>query len=262
MGRFILALILIALGVVFLLDNLIPGFSFPWETLWPVILILIGIALVVGSPMGRRRRVEETVALEGAQRARVRFAHGAGRLRASAGATGGPLLQGSFGGGVSVRRKRDGDALDVELLMGEGGWGHLMGSWGSDDLDWDVALTPDVPLELVFETGASDTRLDLSSLRVSDLRLKTGASATDITLPAAAGSTRVHVSSGAASVVLRVPAGVAARVSGTMGLGRLDVDTVRFPRGEGGYASSDFASAANRADIQVEGGVGSVEVRS
>jgi Domain of unknown function (DUF5668) len=261
LGRFILAFILIALGVIFLLDNLIPGFSFPWGTLWPVILIVIGIALVVGSLVGRRRRVEETVALEGAQRARVRFAHGAGRLRASAGATGGPLLRGSFGGGVRVGRKREGDSLDVELRMGEGGWGHLMGSWGSGDLDWDVALTPDVPLELVFETGASETRVDLSSLRVSDLRLKTGASATDITLPAA-GSTRVHVSSGAASVVLRVPSGVAARVAGTMGLGSLDVDSARFPRREGGYESPDFAEAANRVDIQVEGGVGSVVVRS
>ena len=34
-----------------------------------------------------------------------------------------------------------------------------MGSWRSDDLDWDVALTPDVPLQLVFETGASDITL-------------------------------------------------------------------------------------------------------
>jgi hypothetical protein len=264
LGRYTLALILIVLGVLFLLNNIFPDFSIPWGTLWPVILILIGLGVIIGATRGRRVRVEENVALDGAQRARVRLSHGAGRLRVSAGApsgsSGGRLLQGSFGGGVNVDRKRTGDLLEVGLTMDRGGWEHLMGSWGSGDLDWDVALAPDVPLELVFRTGASDSRLDLAGLQVTDLDLETGASATDVTLPAAA-RTRAHVTSGAASVVLRVPLGVAARVEGAMGLGKLDVDTARFPKVDSGYQSPDFAEAADRVELRVDGGVGSVTVR-
>ena len=137
-----------------------------------------------------------------------------------------------------------------------------MGSWGSDDLDWDVALTPDVPLELVFETGASDTRLDLSSLRGDRPSAQDGGQCDRHHAPGGGGIDTGTRELRSGVVVLRVPAGVAARVTGTMGLGRLDVDTARFPRGEGGYASPDFAGAVNRVDIQVEGGVGSVEVRS
>jgi hypothetical protein len=61
-------------------------------------------------------------------------------------------------------------------------------------------------------------------------------------------------------VVLRVPPGVAARVEGVMGLGKPDVDTARFPKVDGGYQSSDFAQAADRVDVRVDGGVGSVTV--
>ncbi len=80
-------------------------------------------------------------------------------------------------------------------------------------------------------------------------------------MPAQAGLTRARIESGAASVKVRIPDGVAARIYGQMGLGTLDVDSHRFPSRAGVYESSDFATAANRVEIAVEGGVGSVEVR-
>jgi hypothetical protein len=78
---------------------------------------------------------------------------------------------------------------------------------------------------------------------------------------ASAGFTHARVESGAASVKVRVPPGVAARISGQMGLGALDVDQHRFPPRGGGYESDDFSAAANRVELEVEGGVGSVDVR-
>lgn len=47
-GRYVVGLILIALGVIFLLQQF-GFFWWPgWGTLWPVVLIAIGLALVVG----------------------------------------------------------------------------------------------------------------------------------------------------------------------------------------------------------------------
>jgi len=128
-------------------------------------------------------------------------------------------------------------------------------------LDWNVGLNPDIPLDLVFETGASKSRIDLSALKVTELTIRTGASSTELVLPEKAGHTRARISSGAASVEVRVPVGTAARIRGTMGLGSLNVDGQRFPRKDSVYESDGFAAAENTVELDIEGGVGSVSVR-
>jgi hypothetical protein len=134
--------------------------------------------------------------------------------------------------------------------------------WGrGGPLDWSFGLNGEVPLSLDLQTGASDARLDLSDLRVSDLRLQTGASATRLTLPANAGQTRAEVHSGAASVSIRVPEGVAARIRIKSGMAGIAVDRGRFPRTGDTYQSPDYETAPNRVDLYVETGVGSVDVR-
>jgi hypothetical protein len=45
-----------------------------------------------------------------------------------------------------------------------------------------------------------------------------------------------------------------------MGLGSSQVDERRFPRSAAGFESADYGTAANRADIDISGGVGSVRV--
>jgi hypothetical protein len=91
--------------------------------------------------------------------------------------------------------------------------------------------------------------------------LQTGASAIDLTLPANAGYTRVDISAGAASVTVRVPSGVAARVRARGGLASVCVDRDRFPRVRGVHQSLDYDTALNKVDVNIETGVGSVDVR-
>jgi hypothetical protein len=45
-----------------------------------------------------------------------------------------------------------------------------------------------------------------------------------------------------------------------MALGSSQIDESRFPRSGDGHASPDFASAANRVDLDISGGVGAVRV--
>ena len=266
--RYFWAIFLIVLGVLFLLSNLglLPGEV--WSYLWPLFLILLGVLFLIGAS-GRGRRwaaapiVNDSLQLDGAASGQLTFKHGAGRLYVYAGSDPQLLFTGAFGGGVNKQVQRRGNELDVTLSANIQDWTSWMGPWGwdGDRLDWNVGLNPALPLALAFETGASQTTLNLSTLRVTALSLKTGASATEITMPAQAGLTRARIESGAASVKVRVPDGVAARIYGQMGLGALDVDTRRFPWRAGAYESDDFATAANRVELSIEGGVGSVEVR-
>jgi hypothetical protein len=45
-------------------------------------------------------------------------------------------------------------------------------------------------------------------------------------------------------------------------VGSIRVDEDRFPRSGSDYQSPDFGSAPNRVDLEINGGVGSVRVRS
>ena len=132
--------------------------------------------------------------------------------------------------------------------------------WLDHPSRWTIGLTTEVPLDLKVDTGASRTQLDLGDMHLRSLDLHTGASEARVRLPKAAGLTRVTANAGAASVILEVPDGVAARIRTRMALGSAQVDQTRFPATMGGYESPDFATAANRVEIDISGGVGSFRV--
>jgi hypothetical protein len=230
-------------------------------------LIGAGVWIISGATRGRADlpREQAAIPLEGATEAALKIHHGAGRLAIGAGAGPGDLLSGTFGGGLDATTTRNGGVLRVDMRVKERNVGDLASSvlrGKFDALNWDMVLSPHVTLDLDLETGASESRIVLTDLKARDVRLKTGASATTIDLPEAAGLTRLWVDSGAASVKVRVPGGVAARIRLRAALAGTRVDAVRFPRrGEAQvYESSDFETAANRVEIDVDTGVGSIEI--
>jgi hypothetical protein len=258
MGPVFWPILLIAVGVIFLLSNLGMLPFAPWQLwrLWPLIIIVIGLDVLLESLWRRGRPGGEPLSIDrdSLSEAEVSVEFGAGELRVGAGPTGTKLLEGEFSDGAEYQL-RNGQVR----LYGSRDW-NWWGWWGSRGRQWDVRLTPDIPLRLGFQLGACQSTLDLGDLRVTDLALESGAADTRVRFPRAAGMTHARVKSGAASVRLSVPEGVAARITATMAIGSLDVDTRRFPRAGSGYASPDYDTAANKLDLSIESGVGSVTV--
>lgn len=252
---------IIVAGVLLLLSNLNILPVDAWKLIWPLALILLGLWFLFAPRMARGTLETRDLALplEGARSAEVKLSYGAGRLDLGASSVPGQLLSGSFEGGVRESLQRSGELAVVHL---ESANIPVPGVFaGRAGYIWRVLISPDVDLRLTLETGASENILDLSRLRVSDLKIQSGASSTEVSLPANAGNTRVKVESGAASVTLRVPPGVAARIKGEAFLSGFEIDAARFPRVDGQhYESPDYATAANRVDISAEMGVGSVKV--
>ena len=253
--------LLVLLGFVFLLDNL--GFFGDiniWGLVWPLFLIALGIWIIWGYFFRRSPESEHaSIPLEGSTSARVRINHGAGRMTIAAHSEPEVLVMGDFGGGLDVKTRKDGDGLDVKMSVPTQ---FIPFSWYPGySLDWNFSMQRDIPLAIEMNTGASDSRIDLSELKVSELSLSSGASSTRIILPAHAGYTRVDVEAGAASVDISVPEGVAARIRSQSGLSSLKLDTARFNRSGGTYQSVDYENAANKVDITLHMGVGSVIVR-
>ncbi|MEE8390993.1 MAG: hypothetical protein V3S14_09395, partial [Anaerolineae bacterium] len=236
------------------------------RSIWPLFLILLGAWTLWGVFFSRQstETEEATIPLEGAAQARILVKHGAGRLRVDSGAGPGELLTGTFGGGLDQRVKRAGDTLNVEMRMPPVMFPPFVFPWtwgAGHTLDWSLSLNNEVPITLEFDTGAGKAQLDLTDLRVTDLRVRTGASSTDVTLPANAGHTQAKINAGAASVSVRVPSGVAARIQAGGGFVSVNVDGNRFPRTGGVYQSPDYETASNKVDLKIETGVGSIHVR-
>ena len=228
---------------------------------WPAIIVMFGIWLLVGA-LGRGRSREAaqnlSIPLESARSARIKLDHAAGRLNIRAGVSSSEVLNGVFGSEVDYKSQLEADQLQVKLRTSSHFWTWFPG----ENMDWDIHLNGDIPLYLKIDSGASASTLDLTDLKVVELAIDTGASSTEVSLPASAGSTRVDIHSGAASVNIHIPTGVAAHIKVKSGIASVNVDSNRFPRLDGGlYQSADYATAANRADITIDTGVGSVEIK-
>ncbi|MFA5873383.1 MAG: DUF5668 domain-containing protein [Anaerolineales bacterium] len=225
---------------------------------WPLLIIAFGVWLIVGF-FARNQPVEGeqvSIPLEGAASAYVKLDHGAGRLTLRSGAGSGEIVNGTFGNGLSYKSHVEGGRMEVKLRTSQQAWAW----WPGESLDWDIRLNRDIPLSLKIDSGASASILDLSDLKVTDLDIDTGASSTELTLPANAGNTHVDIDTGASSLKVSIPSGVAASIRVKSGIASVNVNP-RFPRLDGGlYQSTDYSTAANRVDMTIDAGVGSIEV--
>jgi hypothetical protein len=143
----------------------------------------------------------------------------------------------------------------VELEPYIAGWPF----WFDRPLRWNLGITTEVPVDLRLETGANRSSVDLTSLRVRRLEFKTGASETRLRLPAS-GVTTMLAEAELAGLTIEVPAGVAAHIRSAVALGSTSVDEQRFPRTGDGWESAGYDTSADRVEIEVKGGLGSVRV--
>ncbi|MFQ5615712.1 MAG: LiaI-LiaF-like domain-containing protein, partial [Anaerolineales bacterium] len=189
----------ILVGALFMLNNLGVFNINVWKLLWPSFLIALGVWTIWATQPGQAaREVEQVVIpLDGAGQARVRIRYGAGRLRVGGGTGADELATGGFAGGLDYKTARAGETLEVDMRSPSADSPVVFIPWAWGPRDWNFSLNDQIPLSLDIKSGGSDIQLNLTGLRVTDLKLDTGASTTDIYLPANAGHTQVKVSGGA-----------------------------------------------------------------
>lgn len=251
--------LLVLLGVLFFLQTAgyLKGDVFGW--FWPLVIIAIGVWIVLG---GFRTRVEFnsaekfSIPLQGAQEARLEINHGAGQIDLSAGANAGDFLTGIAGVGMNQSSRLNGAKLEVEIDAGP----SFMPFIGPEGGVWQFRLTPDLPMSLDIDAGASRLNLDLRDLQVKYLSFDGGASRITLTLPARVENMVVDMEAGAASIELNVPQGVGLRLR-LKSVGTVKIDESRFvPREGRTYQSVDYDAAKYRAEVTIEGGATSISV--
>ncbi len=226
---------------------------------WPLALILVGGWIILGVYWKSDRSSDETfsIPLNAAQSVKYNFSHGAGQLEISGGAPAGQAIVGSSAVGMNRRSNLNGDRLEVRVEAGP----SFIPFVGPNEGIWRFQLTQAVPVLITVESGASLLNIDLTDVLATRLALKTGASSANVTMPSRGGSL-LDVEAGAASINIRVPDMTAARIRVKEGVTAVNVDTNRFPRLDSGiYQSASFDASQNRAEINIESGLGSVSVK-
>ena len=129
---------------------------------------------------------------------------------------------------------------------------------------WDVALSPDVPLDLTLDAGSGTYDFDLAGLQLDELALDAGSGPVEMTLPS--GSTFVsHIDAGSGPLTIAVPKDVGVRVVLDSGSGAFRPDgRFRLVEGERGrdsvWETDDFDEAEYTIEMMIDQGSGSVSV--
>jgi hypothetical protein len=288
-------ILLIGAGVLFLLNNLgIVDWGI-WNDLWrlwPLILIAIGLDLLVGrrNPLlslvivllvlgagaavvastggfrgaGTIASTGLSVPLGSAKSAVVEIDHGAGNLNVDGNGENGMLAVGTleFWQNHGTPRQdvsTSGDKVTLKLDERSEGFFNLFGG-STGNVDWDIHLSPNVPLAIEADLGAGNSDLDLSRLNVTALDIKAGAGNTTVSLPEKSGRISATVDGGVGNITLEVPQGIEARINVDTGLGNVTADS-RFTKQGDTYVTAGYDSASERADIDLKVGVGNVVVK-
>ncbi len=124
----------------------------------------------------------------------------------------------------------------------------------------DVTLNQNPVWDINLNIGASKSNFDLSSFKVKNLELHTGATRTKIKLGDKYDKTNVSVDMGAASLTIEVPQNVGCEINSDMALASKHISGFSS-RGSGYYITDNFEASVKRIIIDVKGGVSSLTVR-
>jgi hypothetical protein len=295
-GGLVWPVILISAGVIFLLNNLGVVSWGIWESLWrlwPVVLIAIGLDILIGrrSILGSlvvallliaalvvaaslsvprwtsRAEVDRTESinhvLQNASSADVEIDFGTGSLQVGALAESNALVEGhvdlSRDERLTDEYRETGGVGRLRLKSENSGFALGTDSLNTENKRWELGLNRDIPMTLKIGTGVGRSTLDLARLKLTHLEINGGVGETGVTLPSQ-GRLDAQIDSGVGEATVTIPQGMAARIRVNRGLGSVDVSGNYSRRGDE-YTSSDFNTAANRVDLQVNGGVGRIVIR-
>ena len=290
--------VLISLGIVFLLNNLGLVSWDIWYTLlqmWPILLVAVGIDLIFGRRSGIFSAITAVVILalfagafwlfgvsgqvwggdqvsravlqdaEGAESAEVDISLNVGELYIEALPEDSNLLiDGEIRIGefetVYEKYRLVGDtavySLDTRGQQYHPGW--IFSDGNDSNKIWDLAINPNLPLDLRLDSGVGRAELDLTGMTLTSVEIDSGVGEVVLTLPAD-GEYQVYVSGGVGQLVIYIPDEVGARVSLDTGLGDSNI-LGDFTYRNGYYYSDEYQNADEQVEIYLDGGVGNIRI--
>lgn len=292
-GSLVGPVILIGLGIVFLLNNLgILNWSV-WDVifrLWPVLIVAAGLDILIGrrSAWGALLSLVLTCALiagalwlygtgivatnsaaeeigqslDEATAAQIVIAPAVGSVRIEALAESNQLVSGVIRPIRGERVQRDftvRDGTAVFALQSEGNFVGPFFGGPSNEPNWDLGVSSDVPLELEISLGVGESDVDLTGLTIDDLNVSIGVGQMTVVLPDE-GSFWAEIDSAIGNTVIIIPAEMEVRIDVDTGLAARQLPR-NYRQHDGAYESPGYANAENRIELKVSQAIGNVTIR-
>jgi hypothetical protein len=286
--------LLIAAGIILLLNTLgVLSWDIWWNILrlWPILLIAAGLDLLIGRrsiwgalvaavlilavfvgalwmtqsgvTLGSLPTQQISQPLGNATQAEVTIGPAAGVLRLSALPESANLVEGTvhLGSGEKLAQaySQAGNKA-VYTLKTQEGTGIPLGTGFEQGRTWELGLSPAPTLQLQTSMGAGETVLDLTGLKLSDLKVNSGAGRIQVTLPAE-GRFKASIDEGIGDIVIIVPEGMALRVKANTALAGHQLPSGLQDEGQGVWISPGYATAANAVDLEAGVAIGNLTIR-
>ncbi|MBM3310640.1 MAG: hypothetical protein FJY80_03940 [Candidatus Aminicenantes bacterium] len=125
---------------------------------------------------------------------------------------------------------------------------------------WDIALTNRIPLDLDFDFGAGEARLDLRGLKLNSLTIDMGVG--DLTLDLSgprAESLEASIDGGIGHATIFLPSEIGVRLRIDGGLG--SINAPGFIKSERYFTNEAYGKTPTTIDLEVDAGIGSIDLR-
>ena len=149
----------------------------------------------------------------------------------------------------------------IEIRDKEREWkGWSWQAWGAKD--WDIRLTNRIPVDLRIYAKATDAELDLSDLRVTNLNLETKAGNFDIKVGDMVDRMNGTIASDASRIHLLVPEDLGLRIENHSRLTSTSFSDLVIIKHDNIFETSNFEQASRRVTLSLEGSVTRLVVKS
>lgn len=149
----------------------------------------------------------------------------------------------------------------VETRDRDRGWkGWSWRSWGAKD--WEIKLTDRIPINLRIYAKATDGELDLSDLKLKNLNLDIKAANFNIKLGDLVDQLNCRIESDASRLYLLIPQNIGLKIENYARLTSTSFSELSILKYDNIYQTSNFEQASQKIDLSLEGSVTRLVVKS
>lgn len=283
-------LLLVAVGVILLLNNLGMASISLWDAilrLWPILIVGLGLDILIG----RRSLVGSIIVallviamfvggiwlmnnpssqalpsqtfsqvLSQTTEADMSVDFPVGKMTLAAGAQPKNLVEGSatLPGSEAITTDTFIDDTHATVKIRRSGNVQVVTTGNINNRTLDIKINPNIPTALKVESGVGETIIDLTGTKITKLNVNAAIGSLKVTLPAQ-GQVEIALDNAIGDLVVYVPQGAAVQIEADDRLGGTQVN-VDLNRQGNTYTSSNYNTSSNRIHVTLSGGIGTVRI--
>jgi len=125
--------------------------------------------------------------------------------------------------------------------------------------EWELELTNRIPLDLDFDFGAGEARLDLRGLQLRSLAVDMGVGELTLDLSGVRSeSLKASINGGVGHATVYLPSEIGVRVDGGLG----SINAPGFARDGHFYTNAAYGRVKIQIDLDIEAGIGQIDLKT